>query len=222
MVDGTLRAVQSDARLEMRHTGSGSQELVPVTSALAEEGTRWVQRSLKGLRSGEGVRFATLFWSDQKAQPRTYELNPEASGYRVEGEGTCRDRLPLCRMCRRRGKGRRGGPSHDGYRRGKRRMPARSSRQGVKRSRPGEARAPQPLRRWMYGKEAASRATIAEASRHSTATAGYDGSTQFRGESERSLPSRTEASWPAGRPRRCTGWTGRAGRCGRINSSGSR
>ena len=88
MVDGTLRAVQSDARLEMRHTGSGSQELVPVTSALAEEGTRWVQRSLKGLRSGEGVRFATLFWSDQKAQPRTYALNPEASGYRVEGEGT--------------------------------------------------------------------------------------------------------------------------------------
>ena len=54
MADGALRAVQGDARLQMRHTGSGSQELIPVTSALAKEGTRWVQRSLKGLRSGEG------------------------------------------------------------------------------------------------------------------------------------------------------------------------
>ena len=74
--------------LEMRHTGSGCQELIPVSSALAKEGTRWVQRSLKGLRSGEGVRFATLFWSDEIAHPRTYALNPEASGYRIVGEGT--------------------------------------------------------------------------------------------------------------------------------------
>ena len=82
MADGALRAVQGDARLQMRHTGSGSQELIPVTSALAEEGTRWVQRSMRGLRSGEGVRFATLFWSDEQTHPRTYALNTEASGYR--------------------------------------------------------------------------------------------------------------------------------------------
>ena len=88
IVDGTLRAVQGDARLQMRHTGSGCQELIPVSSALAKEGTRWVQRSLKGLRSGEGVRFATLFWSDEQTHPRTYALNPVASGYRIEGEGT--------------------------------------------------------------------------------------------------------------------------------------
>ncbi len=87
MADGALRAVQGDARLQMRHTGSGSQELIPVTSALAKEGTRWVQRSMRGLRSGEGVRFATLFWSDEQTHPRTYALNTEASGYRIEGEG---------------------------------------------------------------------------------------------------------------------------------------
>ncbi len=86
-VDGGIRAVQEDTRLEMRHSGSGSRELIPVTSALANEGTRWVQRSLKSLRAGEGVRFATLFWSDQEARPRNYALVPEASGYRIEGEG---------------------------------------------------------------------------------------------------------------------------------------
>ena len=85
---GTLRAVQEDARLEMRHTGSGSQELIPVTSALAEGGTRWVQRSLKSLKSGEGVRFATLFWSDEGTRSRRIALCPEATGYRVEAEGT--------------------------------------------------------------------------------------------------------------------------------------
>ena len=38
MADGALRAVQGDARLQMRHTGSGCQELIPVSSALAEGG----------------------------------------------------------------------------------------------------------------------------------------------------------------------------------------
>ena len=86
-VDGGIRSVQDDAKLEMRHSGSGSRELIPVTSALANEGTRWVQRSVKSLRAGEGVRFATLFWSDQEARARNYALVPEASGYRIEGEG---------------------------------------------------------------------------------------------------------------------------------------
>ncbi|MDE3259590.1 MAG: PQQ-binding-like beta-propeller repeat protein [Gemmatimonadota bacterium] len=86
--DGVLRAIQGDARLEMRHSGSGARELAPVTSALAEGGTRWVQRSLKSLEPGEGVRFATLFWSDEGTQPRTFAMSAEASGYRVEGEGT--------------------------------------------------------------------------------------------------------------------------------------
>ena len=86
-VDGGICAVQEDARLEMRHLGSGSRELIPVTSALANEGTRWVQRSLKTLRAGEGVRFATLFWSDEEAQSRAFALVSETSGYRVEGEG---------------------------------------------------------------------------------------------------------------------------------------
>ncbi|MDE2999897.1 MAG: PQQ-binding-like beta-propeller repeat protein [Gemmatimonadota bacterium] len=84
--DGALRAVQGDARLEMRHAGSGARELIPVTSALAEGGTRWVQRSLKTLKPGEGVRFATLFWSDEGTEPRTFAMSAEASGYRIEGE----------------------------------------------------------------------------------------------------------------------------------------
>ncbi len=84
----TLRAVQEDTRLEMRHSGSGAQELVPVTSALAEGGTRWVQRSLKSLKPGKAVRFATLFWSDDGNRPRSFALRPGASGYRVEGDGT--------------------------------------------------------------------------------------------------------------------------------------
>ena len=85
---GTLYAVQENTRLEMRHTGCGSQKLIPVTSALAEGGTRWVQRSLKSLKPGEGVRFATLFWSDEGTRQRTFAMSAEASGYRVEGEGT--------------------------------------------------------------------------------------------------------------------------------------
>ena len=86
--NGVLRAVQGDTRLEMRHSGSGARELAPVTSALAEGGTRWVQRSLKDLKPGEGVRFATLFWSDEQARPRAFAMSAEASGYRIEGEGT--------------------------------------------------------------------------------------------------------------------------------------
>ncbi len=86
--DGVLRSVQGDARLTMQHVGSGSQALIPVASALAKEGLRWVQRSLVRLDVGEGVRFATLFWSDDREHPREYALVPEASGYRVEGEGT--------------------------------------------------------------------------------------------------------------------------------------
>ncbi len=96
--DGSIRAVQEDTRLEMRHTGSGSQELIPVASALAKEGTRWVQRSLETLKSGEAVRFATLFWSDEEARPRTFAMSPEASGYRIEGEGTVAT-VSLCAEC---------------------------------------------------------------------------------------------------------------------------
>ena len=40
MADGALRAVQGDARLQMRHTGSGCQELIPVTSAWPRRGRR--------------------------------------------------------------------------------------------------------------------------------------------------------------------------------------
>ena len=86
--DGVLRSAQGDARLTMRHVGSAQQVLAPVGSALIKGGTRWTQRSLVSLRSGEGIRFATLFWADEGEGAREYALTSEASGYRVEGEGT--------------------------------------------------------------------------------------------------------------------------------------
>ncbi len=88
LFDSVLRASQEDARLTMWHAGSGHQALSPVVCASAKGGTRWVQRSLKRLSAGEGIRFATLFWADAGGRPRNYALIPETSGYRVEGEGT--------------------------------------------------------------------------------------------------------------------------------------
>jgi|GEM_PF-2407737 len=87
--DGVLRSVQGDARLTMRHLGSGHQDLIPVVHASAKGGMRWVQRGLKPLRPGEGIRFATLFWADEVDRPRELALVREESGYRVEktGEG---------------------------------------------------------------------------------------------------------------------------------------
>ena len=85
---GVLRSIQEDARLTMRHAGSGHQDLSPVVYASEKGKTRWEQRSLKRLSAGEGIRFATLFWADAGERARDYALLPEASGYRVEGEGT--------------------------------------------------------------------------------------------------------------------------------------
>ncbi|MDE3259591.1 MAG: hypothetical protein OYM47_17315 [Gemmatimonadota bacterium] len=85
--DGSLRSVQGNATLNMRHAGCASQDLIPVTAALEKGGMRWIQRSLKPLQPGEGVRYATLFWSDDREQARTYTLEPEGSGYRIEGQG---------------------------------------------------------------------------------------------------------------------------------------
>ncbi len=85
--DGVLSSVQGNATLNMRHAGSASQDLMRVTAALEKGGMRWIQRSLKALQPGEGVRYATLFWSDNVEQARSYALEPEGSGYRIEGQG---------------------------------------------------------------------------------------------------------------------------------------
>ena len=85
--DGFLRSVQGNAILNMRHAGSASQELTRVTAALEKGGMRWTQRSLEGLQPGQGVRFATLFWCDERQQARAYALERQGSGYRIEGEG---------------------------------------------------------------------------------------------------------------------------------------
>ncbi len=87
LADGVLRSVQGNAQLNMQHAGSASQDLTRVTSALDKGGVRWIQRSLKVLQPGEGVRYATLFWSDDREQARAYALEPERSGYRIEGGG---------------------------------------------------------------------------------------------------------------------------------------
>ncbi len=85
--DGVLRSVHRNATLNMRHVGCASQDLIRVTSALEKGGTRWIQRSLKALHPGEGVRYATLFWSDDQEQDRSYALEPEESGFLIEGQG---------------------------------------------------------------------------------------------------------------------------------------
>ena len=85
--DRVLSSVQGNATLNMRHAGSASQDLMRVTAALEKGGMRWIQRSLKALQPGEGVRYATLFWSDNVEQARSYALEPEGSGYRIEGQG---------------------------------------------------------------------------------------------------------------------------------------
>ncbi len=86
--DSVLRSTQGDARLTMWHVGSAEQVLVPVASAQIEGGTRWMQRSLVRLAAGEGVRFATLYWADEGERPREFALTSDASGYRVDGEGS--------------------------------------------------------------------------------------------------------------------------------------
>ena len=85
--DGFLRSVQGNAQLNMRHDGSASQELTRVTAALEKGGVRWTHRSLEWLQPGLGVRFATLFWCDERQQAREYALERQGSGYWIEGEG---------------------------------------------------------------------------------------------------------------------------------------
>ncbi|MDE2999896.1 MAG: hypothetical protein OXU79_12540 [Gemmatimonadota bacterium] len=84
---GVLRSVQGNATLNMRHAGCASQDLIRVTSALEKGGMRWIQRSLKALQPGDGVRYATLFWSDDREQARSYALEPAESGYLIEEQG---------------------------------------------------------------------------------------------------------------------------------------
>jgi hypothetical protein len=93
-VEGGLRSVQADARLEMRHVGSGQQDLVASDHACTEDYTSWIQRTVARLTPGTGVRFATLFWADSTDHRREFRLLPENSGYRVEG-GTDPVRIAL-------------------------------------------------------------------------------------------------------------------------------
>lgn len=87
LTEGTLQSTQGNARLTMQHVGSAVQDLVPAVYASAKGGNRWIQRSLKALRPGEGIRFATLFWADRTGSVRDFALSAEESGYRVNAEG---------------------------------------------------------------------------------------------------------------------------------------
>ena len=85
LTDGLLQSVQGDAKLNMRHAGSGRQELVPSDYWCAEDHSRWVQRSLAALRPGTGTRMATLFWTDPLGDGRDFSLVEEKNGFRIEG-----------------------------------------------------------------------------------------------------------------------------------------
>ncbi len=85
--DGLLRSVQNDAQLNMRHCGSGRQELIASDDWCAEDYAKWVQRSLATLRPGTGIRFGTLFWTGAVGDGRDFSLVEEKSGFRIEGDG---------------------------------------------------------------------------------------------------------------------------------------
>ena len=87
-IDGMLHSTQGDARLTMSHVGSDRQEIAATTAYSIQGISRWVQRSMVPLRTGEKTRFATLLWADTATNPKEYGLAVDAEGYRVEGEGT--------------------------------------------------------------------------------------------------------------------------------------
>ncbi len=87
---GGLIAMQGDARLIMLHQGSDAEGLAPFPSTRPDEGMQWIQRCLRRLQPGEGVRLATLFWADRPDSSDRFDqgwvLKASASGYRVTGD----------------------------------------------------------------------------------------------------------------------------------------
>jgi len=81
--DQGLVAVQENARLVMQHRGSAAQELEPIISQGEKVCTRWRQRTLQELTSGQQVCMATLFWTEDADNPRGLSLTMEGGAFGV-------------------------------------------------------------------------------------------------------------------------------------------
>lgn len=84
--DQGLVSVQEGAQLVMQHRGSSVQELESIVSQGERVCTRWRQRTLLELASGQQVCMATLFWTEEADGPRGLSLTTEDGGFRVSDQ----------------------------------------------------------------------------------------------------------------------------------------